>query len=184
VHLTAADRELLRAEARRSIEHGLATDTELAVSELDFPEPLRVRTATFVTLRHRGQLLGCLGTLRPIRALVSDVVHNAHHAAFSDLRFEAVTSAHLPGLDLHIAILSPLEPLVVRSEAELHARLRIGVDGVVIAEHGLSATFLPVMWNRFDDPCMFLQALKEKAGLPVDYWSSELQVFRYTTEEV
>lgn len=176
--------QLLRQAARRSIEHGLAHGIELNIRELDYPPALQVPTATFVTLRHRGELLGCIGTLRPVRALICDVSHNAYHAAFSDMRFEPIGVAHLAALEIHISVLSALEPLRFSGEADLLAQLRVGVDGLVIAEHGSTATFLPVMWERLPDPAEFLQALKEKAGWLPDFWSDTIEAFRYTAEQV
>lgn len=182
--LADAHRQLLRDAARRSIERGVATGTELHVSELDYPEPLRLPAATFVTLRCHGELLGCLGSLRPVRPLICDVAHNAHHAAFSDLRFASISAAHLPELDIHISLLGALEPMRFGSEAELLAQLREGIDGLVIADQAVNATFLPVMWDRLPDPATFLAALKEKAGLPSDWWSPTFEASRYTVEDV
>lgn len=182
--LSPAHRQILHDAVRGSIEHGLRVGSELSVSPLDYPEPLRAPGATFVTLRRHGELLGCIGTLRPTRPLICDVVHNAHHAAFSDTRFEPITAAQMPELDVHISLLSPLEPLFFTSEADLLSQLRVGVDGLVISEAGQSATFLPAMWDRLCDPATFLNALKEKAGLPTDYWSATIQAARYTAEDV
>jgi AmmeMemoRadiSam system protein A len=151
---------------------------------LDYPVALRIEQATFVTLRNAGELLGCVGTLRAHRPLVCDVVHNAYHAGFSDPRFPSLTVEQLPGLDLHISILSPLEQLIIRSEHDLLAQLRRGVDGLLIEEDRTAATFLPSMWPRLPDPRAFVRALKEKAHLPADYWSERIRAFRYTAEEL
>jgi AmmeMemoRadiSam system protein A len=183
VRLASEHRRILRDVARRTIEHGLS-GTELAIAAAAYPEPLREPRATFVTLRWRGELLGCIGTLRALRPLVCDVAHNAHHAAFSDLRFEPLRAERLPELDVHISILSELEPLPFASEADLVAQLRVGIDGLVITHAGHSATFLPAMWDRLPDPREFLAALKEKAGWPADFWSSEIEAARYTVEDL
>src|SRR5215471_20369669 len=159
--LAASDRQLLRDGAFASLQFGLAHHQPMVVSELDYPAPLRIERATFVTLRNAGELLGCVGTLRAHRPLVCDVVHNAYHAAFSDPRFPPLTAEQLPGLDLHISLLSPLERLAVRSEADLLAQLRPGIDGLVLEEERTAATFLPSMWPRLPDPRSFVRALKE-----------------------
>ena len=181
---TEHERQLLRAVAFESIEFGLAHRCELPVSALDYSDRLRTATATFVTLRTHGELLGCVGTLRSCRPLVCDIAHNAYHAAFSDPRFAPLTAAQLVGLDLHISVLSPLERLAVRCEADLVALIRPGVDGVVIEDGERTATLLPAMWPRLADPRVFVRALKEKAQLPADYWSAALTAFRYTVEDV
>jgi len=75
-------------------------------------------------------------------------------------------------------------PLDVGCEADLLAELRPRLDGVVIEDGDLSATFLPVMWERLPDPRQFLRALRDKADLPPDYWSATLRAYRYTVEDV
>lgn len=182
--LTDHECQLLRDTAFGSVRYGLTHHREMDVCEADYPEALRAERATFVTLRQAGELLGCIGTLRPRRALVRDVVHNAYHAAFSDPRFAPLTPAQLPGLDLHISLLGPLEPLPVSSEDDLLARLRPGIDGLLIEAGDHVATFLPAMWPRLSTAHAFVRALKDKANLPPDYWSPTLRVFRYTAEEL
>jgi AmmeMemoRadiSam system protein A len=181
--LAADDRRVLRTAAHSSIAFGLAHQCVMAISLPDYPERLHAERATFVTLRHAEELLGCIGTLRPHRPLVADVVHNAYHAAFSDPRFAPLDAVRLPGLEVHISILSRLEPMEVHSEADLLARLRPGFDGLVLEEGDRSATFLPAMWPRLPTPRSFVRVLKEKAGLPAGYWSTTIRAYRYTAEE-
>ena len=178
------DRRLLRTAALDSIEFGLTHGRSMTVDAQVYPPALRVEKATFVTLRHDDELLGCIGSLRPHRPLVSDVVHNAYAAAFGDPRFPALTAEQLPGVDLHISILSPLEPLAVRSEDDLLTQLRPGIDGLLLEEGDLAATFLPAMWPRLTTPHAFVRALKDKAHLPRDYWSPTLRAYRYTVDDV
>jgi AmmeMemoRadiSam system protein A len=181
---TDHERELLRAVAFEAIEFGLAEHRELPVSPLHYPEALRMPTATFVTLRDDDELLGCVGTLRPCRPLVSDVARNAYHAGFSDPRFQPITAERLPQLDLHISVLSALEQLAVGSEEDLMAMVRIGIDGLVLEEGHRTATFLPAMWPRLGDAQTFIRLLKEKGGWAANYWSKTLSVYRYTVEDV
>lgn len=44
------------------------------------------------------------------------------------------------------------------------------------------STFLLKVWEQFRDPQEFLYALKRKAGLPGEYWSHDIRVYRYQTE--
>lgn len=184
MNITELEGQLLRDVALASVEFGLAHHREMEVSEADFPAALQGEKASFVTLRHGGDLLGCIGTLRAHRPLVRDVVHNAYHAAFSDPRFAPLSAEQLPGLDLHIAILSPLEALHVGSDDDLVAQLRPGVDGVLIEDGDRGATFLPAMWPRLGDARAFLRALKEKAHMAPDHWSPTMRAFRYTADEL
>jgi len=79
-------------------------------------------------------------------------------------------------------VLSPPEPLHFASEEELLAQLRPGEDGLILHFRHHRGTFLPSVWEHLTDPYVFLAQLKQKAGLPLDFWSPELRVERYTTE--
>ena len=123
-----------------------------------------------------------MGSSAPIRALVADVAHNSYSAALRDPRFEPVRSAELVDLAIQISILSPMEPISFRSEEELMAQLRPGVDGLLLQEGLHRGTFLPAVWDSIPEGTSFLRELKRKAGLAADYWSDSLEVSRYTTE--
>jgi hypothetical protein len=184
VALCDGDKQLLLETAYRAIDFGLTHRRELDLPEAEYPERLRAAAATFVTLRHRGRLQGCVGTTRALRPLIRDVAHNAYHAAFHDHRFPVLVREQLGALEVHISLLSPLERLSVVSEEDLLRQLRRGVDGLVLEEADYRATFLPAMWEQLRDPLEFVRQLKEKAGLPGDYWSPGLSAFRYTAETI
>ncbi|MDZ7652956.1 MAG: AMMECR1 domain-containing protein [Burkholderiaceae bacterium] len=44
-------------------------------------------------------------------------------------------------------------------------------------------TFLPQVWENLPTPREFVAHLKRKAGLPPDFWSSDLSISRYTVEK-
>lgn len=176
-------REWLRALAGASIEHGLRNDRPLEVRLDDWPAALRERRSTFVTLHLAEQLRGCIGALEATRPLVQDVAMNAFAAAFRDPRFEPVTESDHADLEIHVSVLSPIEPLDVRTEADLLSRLRPGVDGLIVEEGARRGTFLPAVWRSLPSAPDFLAQLKAKAGLPPDYWSETVRAYRYTTEE-
>jgi AmmeMemoRadiSam system protein A len=180
--LSQANRALLLDVARRSIEHGLQYQAPLTVNPSDYPETLRPLRATFITLEIDGRLRGCIGTLEARSPLVQDVAEHAFSAAFEDPRFMPLRQEELPHLDIHISILSPPEPMEFSSEDDLLARLQPGVDGLIIRFGQRRATFLPSVWESLSEPYVFLAQLKQKAGLPLDFWSPELKAERYTTE--
>ncbi len=169
--------------AGESIKKGLCGET-LAVLATDYPEPLRVSRATFVTLHVEQKLRGCVGTLEARQPLVEDVVSNAYSAAFRDMRFSALTWTEYERLEIHISILSLPEPMQFSSEEDLLVQLRPQVDGLIIEEGFSRGTFLPSVWEQVPTPREFLRHLKRKAGLPPDYWSSRIRVRRYTTESI
>lgn len=176
------DRASLLEVARASIRHGLDQGRALPVNPNDYPATLRLLRATFVTLDIDGQLRGCIGALAAYQPVVQDVAVHAYAAAFEDPRFPELRTDELPKLALHISVLSPPEPLPFGSEAELLAQLRPGVDGLILQFRHYRATFLPAVWDQLPDPYVFLAQLKQKAGLPMDFWAPELRVERYTAE--
>ncbi len=180
--LSAADRATLLEVARASIQHGLRHRRALAVDPADYPETLRPLRATFVTLEIDGQLRGCIGALTAYQPLVQDVAAHAYAAAFEDPRFPELRPDELPKLEIFVSVLSPPEPMHFVSEEDLLAQVRPGVDGLILQFRQRRATFLPAVWENLPDPYVFLAQLKHKAGLPLDFWSPELRVERYTTE--
>lgn len=176
-------RTLLRL-ARQSIQHGLERGGPQPVDPNNFPPELTVIRAAFVTLEKRGALRGCIGSLTTVRPLVEDVAHNAYSAAFKDPRFSPVEPSELNALEIHLSILSPPESMQVASEADLIARLRPGIDGLIIEDGARRATFLPSVWPSLPQPELFLRHLKQKAGLASDHWSAGFKAHRYTTEMI
>lgn len=180
--LNDAQRRTLLQVARASIAHGLREGRPLPVNPADYEPALQARRASFVTLNERGQLRGCIGHLEAIQPLVADVAENAFSAAFRDPRFPPLSAGEFDELTIHISVLSPAEPIHFRSQADLLRQIRPGIDGLILEEGMHRGTFLPSVWEELPDPAQFLAHLKLKAGLPADYWSDTIRVYRYTTE--
>jgi AmmeMemoRadiSam system protein A len=114
--------------------------------------------------------------------LVNDVAYNAFAAAFSDPRFQPVSNDEREHLEFHISVLTPATPMTFDSEEDLLKQIRPGIDGLVLEDGQYRGTFLPAVWESLPDAESFLQHLKQKAGLPQDYWSETIKISRYTTE--
>lgn len=168
--------------AQSAIRHGLQTGKPMPVELDDFPPELTERRATFVTLQKHRQLRGCIGMLEATRPLAEDVAQNAFAAAFKDPRFPALSADEFSELSLHISILTPAEPLTFSSEQDLIAQLQPGIDGLILQDGFRRGTFLPSVWETLPNPEQFLRHLKQKAGLPSDYWSDTIRIYRYRTE--
>ncbi len=180
--LNEQNRKRLLDLARLSIAHGLKTGKALKIDLSDYPTELAMPRATFVTLQKQGQLRGCIGMLEAYRPMAEDVALNAFSAAFKDYRFPPLEADELDELDIHISILSPAEPIAFTSEQNLIDQLRPGIDGLILEEGPKRGTFLPSVWESLPDPRQFLQHLKQKAGLPSNYWSDSIKISRYTAE--
>jgi AmmeMemoRadiSam system protein A len=168
--------QILLPIARAAIARELGRPSDAA----EDAEWLRERGASFVTLKHGGDLRGCIGTLQPYRALVDDVKANAVAAAFRDPRFPPLSAQELGDTRIEVSVLSPQEALAFEDEAHALAQLRPGVDGIVFEYGYHHSTFLPQVWEDLPDPAEFLGHLKRKAGLPPDFWEPGMKLSRYT----
>jgi AmmeMemoRadiSam system protein A len=133
-----------------------------------------------VTLKHNGQLRGCIGSLSIHRSLIDDVRANARAAAFQDPRFKPLRFEELSSVHIEVSLLSALQPMTLRDEGDALAQLRPGIDGIVLEYGGNRGTFLPQVWENLPDRRSFLTELKRKAGLAPDFWDDGLRLSRYT----
>ncbi len=141
------------------------------------------KRGTFVTLTINNQLRGCIGNLSSDKTIWEGVKDNAVNAAFYDPRFPALSRKELDAVDIEISLLTEPRPLEFNDAEDLLAKLRIGIDGVIIRKGGRSATFLPQVWDQLPDKKMFLSHLCTKAGMPADAWrSSGLEVRIYQVQ--
>ncbi len=182
LELSPEERATLLEVARSSIVAGLEHDRRYAPEASAYRPRLQEHKGCFVTLHLNGELRGCVGTLRARGPLVVEVSQAAHSAAFHDPRFPPLEERELAKLDIHISVLSALEPMQFDSEPNLLAQLRPGVDGLVLSDGGRLGTFLPAVWEKFPEPAVFFAHLRTKAGLAPDYWSDTIKVERYSTE--
>jgi len=139
--------------------------------------------ATFVTLTQDGDLRGCIGSLEAYRPLGTDVQQNALAAAFRDPRFPPLRKDEFAETRVEVSLLSPQQPITFTDEADALAQLRPNVDGVVFEYELHRSTFLPQVWEQLTQPRQFMAHLKRKAGLPEDFWSPQVRLFRYTVEK-
>lgn len=137
--------------------------------------------ATFVTLKINGELRGCIGTLVAHRTLVEDIKGNAISAAFRDPRFSPLCKEEFNNLEISISLLTEPEDIHFSNEDELLSKIRPGIDGLILSTATNRGTFLPSVWEDLPEKSLFWQHLKRKAGLPVDFWSPDIVVQRYTS---
>ena len=56
---------------------------------------------------------------------------------------------------------------------------KIYPHGIIITERDKRAVYLPVVWEKLPDKEIFLNSLKEKAGLSPNYFSKTLEAFKF-----
>jgi AmmeMemoRadiSam system protein A len=130
------------------------------------------RHGVFVTLTIDNQLRGCIGTLSAEESVLEGVRGNAINAAFGDPRFPPLSRAEVERVAIEVSVLSEPRALPYAGADDLLARLRPGIDGVILSVGYRSATFLPQVWSQLPDPIDFLSHLCLKAGLARDTWRS------------
>jgi hypothetical protein len=187
--LSPEDRTLLLTLARKSIEAAVRQQPAPAPDLDSLPASLKTLGASFVTLTTRhgpaaGDLRGCIGAIEAYQPLALDVCEHAAAAALNDYRFPPVTPGELDQIHIEISYLTPPAPLAYTDAADLLAKLRPGVDGVVLSEGRRRATFLPQVWDKVADTAEFLDHLCHKMGVAPDTWRRmKLAVQIYQVEE-
>ena len=174
-----ANQESLLRVAAQSIVTGFERGRPLRLRETRYPEELRQKAASFVNIYYNGALRGSAGSGEPTRSLLQDIAQNAYAAAFSDFRFIPLTQEEMKDAEISISVLTRPTPLRFDSEEELLSKIRPHQDGLVLRERSNKALFLPQIWDTFSSPKEFLGYLKQKAGLPMDYWSPTVKVYRF-----
>ena len=172
---------ILLALARRAIATRLGIQIDAVNINAD--GWLQRQGASFVTLAMHGDLRGCIGSLSAYRPLWDDVQANAVAAAFHDSRFSPLSAHEYAAVQIEVSLLTALKPLDVHDEAGVLDAIRPGMDGVVFewADGGgmYKSTFLPQVWEALPDPVQFMAHLKQKAGLPADFWHPDVRVLTY-----
>jgi AmmeMemoRadiSam system protein A len=146
-----------------------------AIAAAEMPDA----SGAFVTIKRRGQLRGCLGTLQCRRGLIEEVVRCAADAARKDPRFPPVSQEELPELSVEVSVLGPLEPI---DPANPDA-FEIGRHGLVVEQglhRGLLLPQVATEWNWTRE--QFLRQTCVKAGLPENAWRQGARVYRFSAE--
>ncbi len=145
---------------------------------------------TFVTIKKRGALRGCIGNIEAVGTIADGVRKNAINAAFHDRRFSALTEDEVDEIHISVSILTPAQALFYTDAEDLCRQLRPGIDGVILQLGRASATFLPQVWEQLPETEQFLSQLSLKAGLGENAWKSDgvdisvYQVQSFSEEEV
>jgi len=170
---TLGEALLIRARNAIGAEFGQPPTAEPKDAALD------ERGAVFVTLTQQGRLRGCIGSLEAWRPLDADVRGNARAAAFRDPRFPPLTAEEFQRTRVEVSLLTLAVPMTFADQEDAVRQLRPGVDGVILEYGSHRGTFLPQVWESLPDRHVFFAHLKQKAGLPADFWAPDVKLFRY-----
>jgi len=146
------------------------------IEPTDLSEEMLEQAGAFVSIKKRGELRGCIGTLEATQAnLALEVVRNAIDSATRDPRFLEVSPDELADLSYSVDVLSPAEP--VSGPEELDPK-RYGIIVRLGPRRGLLLPDLEGV-NTVDEQ---ISIAKSKAGIPPEE-SPEISRFtvrRYT----
>jgi len=170
-HLSAKEQKILLELAREAIIHAVQGSQAPQADLSKLPQRIREQGASFVTLMAPGgELRGCIGTIEAHAPLAHDVQRNAANSALRDPRFNPVGPEEVHGLQIELSILTSPQPLDFDGPDDLLAKIRPGVDGILIEKDWRRATLLPSVWDKIPDPSQFMTMLCLKAGLSSDEW--------------
>jgi AmmeMemoRadiSam system protein A len=185
-HLTEEQGRTLLHLARATIAArlGLSAVASRKIPDHELADPtFREQRGTFVTLKIKNQLRGCMGCLTPSETILEGIERNAINAAFNDPRFPPLTAPELEQAEIEISILTNPRELEYSAGNDLLKKLRPNTDGVIISKGMARATFLPQVWEQLPGTPDFLAHLCRKAGLSPDEWKKgELDVSIYQVQ--
>jgi AmmeMemoRadiSam system protein A len=138
----------------------------------DLPSAMNQRAGTFVSLKKKGELRGCIGTISPIEETIAEeIIANAIKAATSDPRFPPVREEELVELRCSVDVLS--QPESCRAE-DLDPK-RYGV----IVEKGWKRGLLLPDLPGVDTVEEQIEISRLKADIDRD---TPVQLYRFTVE--
>lgn len=170
----AAFQDVYVALARKSLAHYLKNGGKISVPH-DLPSELHERKAgVFVSLKKRGDLRGCIGTIQGVQEnLAEEVIENAVSAGLWDPRFPQVEESELKDIICTVDVLSESEP--VKDISELDVRRY----GVIVSNGRKRGLLLPNL-EGVDSVEEQISIALRKAGIEdEDYKLEKFEVVRH-----
>jgi len=155
-----ADESFLVKVARETLEKHVKGEPLAEISGV--PEEYRQRAGVFVSIKKRGNLRGCIGTIEPTKpSIVEEVVANAISAGIYDPRFQPVRQEELNDLEYSVDVLRPPEPVSGVNELDPEKY------GVIVRAGRRSGLLLPNL-EGVDTVEEQVSIARQKAGIGPD----------------
>src|SRR5271169_2730187 len=119
--LSDADRKSILDLARQAVVEAVCRRRRL--EEIPKTELLELKCGVFVTLHVGGKLRGCIGVIEARERMGESIARCAASAALEDPRFSPMQPEEIPGMEIEVSMLSPLQ--------------RIQPEEIEIGKHGL-----------------------------------------------
>lgn len=138
---------------------------------------LALKRGCFVTIKKGGQLRGCIGCFTSDKPLYKVLQEMAVAAATRDPRFYPVKPEEIDDLELEISVLSPLKKISTIED------IQVGTHGLYIEKKLCRGVLLPQVASEYGwDRTTFLQQTCLKAGLDMDDWKSEADIYIFSAQ--
>jgi AmmeMemoRadiSam system protein A len=135
------------------------------------PPGFPAKAGVFVSLKIKGHLRGCIGTIQPTcDNLINEITKNAISAAMHDPRFPPLMREEFPGLSISVDILGPLEE--IKDETGLDPKKY----GVLVRSGPRSGLLLPDL-EGVDTAEQQVAIARQKAGISS---GEKLKLYRFT----
>lgn len=136
----------------------------------DLPSEMTGEAGVFVSIKKKGELRGCIGTLQPTRESIAlEIIQNAVSAATQDSRFPPVTSAEINELEYSVDVLS--KPERISGKEELDTKKY----GVIVKSGKHRGLLLPDL-EGVDTPEEQIRIAAMKAGI---HSTEEMELYRF-----
>lgn len=145
--------------AKESLETYVKEKRMIDIPEWVEEEMLKSRAGVFVSLKIKGQLRGCIGTIGPTKGSVAEeIINNAISSGTMDPRFEAVVEEELHMLRYSVDVLSEPERIVSMEELDVKRY------GVIVTSGYKRGLLLPNL-EGVDNPADQVNIALRKAGI-------------------
>jgi len=156
--------------AKKTVEKYIKGNNVLSYKDVheEFPEK---KAGVFVSIKKRGKLRGCIGTIYPTKhSIVEEIISNAISSATRDPRFSPIMEEELEFLTYNVDVLSKPEKI------ENVSLLDPKKYGVIVNSGFKKGVLLPDL-EGVDTPQMQVNIAKSKAGIFPD---ENFELYRFT----
>jgi AmmeMemoRadiSam system protein A len=145
--------------AKESLETYVKEKRMIEIPEWVEEEMLKSRAGVFVSLKIKGQLRGCIGTIGPTKGnIAEEIINNAISSGTMDPRFEAVVEEELHMLRYSVDVLAEPERIVSMEELDVKRY------GVIVTSGYKRGLLLPNL-EGVDNPADQVNIALRKAGI-------------------
>ncbi len=170
--------------AEEALNRALFDASDYKPSRKDYDDRLFDRGAAYISLFVDGKLRGRSGSVVAAQGIARNVAENVYNAVFDKRETPPLSPDEIKKIKINISLLSGFEKIPYKNEKDLLNKIVPGKDGLVIRSGNRQAVFLPSVWQKIADRREFLNQLKFKAGMNPNYWSNEINVYRFYTVEI